>query len=242
MMEAIKNLSKYEVRTPFLLSLATILFVQCTGHFAIIYYAVEIFKNAGVDSNEHLAAIITAVVKIGGGVLGIFLVQKLPRVKLAIASMTVLSISMIVLGTVIYMKKDYENQQVFQVLPIFCVTLYMFSYGAGKLILRFPRLISPLLMVSGVGPIQWVFLGELLPPEYKVLSGIITSLAALAIFAITKVFPTLLQLLGAAATYWMFGSIAVVSNVFFYFFIPETKGKSLLEIQQSFSSDRNARK
>ena len=128
--EAIKNLSRYEIRTPFLLSIFVFLFAMFSGPFAIIFYAVDIFKEAGVNSNQHMAAIITAVVRIGGGVLSIFLIHKLPRVKLAMAAMSLMSISIFALGTVIYFK--YEDNIVFQVLPIILVTLYMFSFGAGK--------------------------------------------------------------------------------------------------------------
>ena len=130
--EAIKNLSKYEIRTPFLLSIFVFLFTMFSGPYAIIFYAVEIFKDAGVDSNQHMAAIITALVRIGGGILSIFLIKKLPRVKLAMVSMFVMSISMIALGTVIYFKDQYEDHISFQVLPIVLVTIYMFSFGAGK--------------------------------------------------------------------------------------------------------------
>ena len=63
--EALRNLSRREIRTPFLIILASFYFSLFTGPFAIIFYAVEIFKEAGVASNEHLAAIITALVRIG---------------------------------------------------------------------------------------------------------------------------------------------------------------------------------
>ena len=132
MTEAIRNLSRYEIRAPFLFSVFVFIFTLLSGPFAIIFYAVEIFKAAGLNSNEHLAAIITAVVRIFGGILGIFLVQKLPRVKLAMAAMTLMSISMIALGIVIHIKDQYEGYVLFQVLPIVLVTLYMFSFGAGK--------------------------------------------------------------------------------------------------------------
>lgn len=176
----------------------------------------EIFKDAGVDSNQHMAAIITALVRIGGGILSIFLIKKLPRVKLAMVSMFVMSISMIALGTVIYLKDQYEDNISFQVLPIVLVTIYMFSFGAGA------------------SPLQFVFLAELLPPEYNVLSGVITSLAYVTMFITTKIFPTLLHLMGPHGTYWLFAAIAMSSNFFFYFLVPETKGKSFLEMQQHF--------
>ena len=81
-----------------------------------------------------------------------------------------------------------------------------------------------------------MFLAELLPPEYKVLSGVITSLASLAIFIVTKMFPSLLHLMGPHGTYWLFGAIAMASNLFYYFLVPETKGKSFMEMQQHFKN------
>ena len=131
--EAIKNLSRYEIRTPFILSVLIFLFAMFSGLPVLIFYAIDIFKDAGVNSNQHMAAIITAFVRIGGGILSIFLIQKLPRVKLAMASMSVMSMSMIALGRVIYIKDQYdEDNIVFQILPIVLVTIYMFAFGAGK--------------------------------------------------------------------------------------------------------------
>ena len=88
----------------------------------------------------------------------------------------------------------------------------------------------------GCGPLQWVFLAELLPPEYKVLSAVITSITTLAVFIITKMYPFMLQLVGPHGTYWLFGAIAMASNFFLHFLVPETKGKSFLEMQQFFKT------
>ena len=214
--DAIKNLTRPDIRTPFIIILINFFFVMLSGPFAVIFYAVEIFKDAGVDTNEHLSAILSALVRVAGGVLGIFLVQKLPRLRLAMVTITLMSISMIGLGIVIYLKNIWGSNQILNILPIIFVTMYMFSFG------------------SGVGPLQWVFMGELLPPEYKVLSGIINCLSTIAIFMVTKMFPTLQLWLSPHGTYWLFAAIALTSNVHYYFFVPETKNKSLLEIQTIF--------
>ena len=83
-----------------------------------------------------------------------------------------------------------------------------------------------------------MFVGELLPPEYKVLSGVITFFLQTLVFTISVVFPRMLKTLTPYGTYWLFSSIALSSNVFYFFFVPETKGKSLLEIQQKFLKTR----
>jgi len=79
-----------------------------------------------------------------------------------------------------------------------------------------------------------VYLGELLPSEYKVLSGIINSLANVPIFVLTLIFPTLKELLTPAVTYWIFAFFGLISNIFYFFFMPETRGKTPLEIKEIF--------
>ena len=130
--EAIKNLSNPAVRRPFLVIVTNFTLVMWSGTFAIIFYAVNIFKDAGVDTSVHLAAIIVALVRVAAGVAGIFLIQKLPRRLLAIVSMTLMSLSMFILGGVLYCKAEYGDSQVLRILPIFCVALFMTSFAAGK--------------------------------------------------------------------------------------------------------------
>ena len=88
-------------------------------------------QDVGVSTSGYLAAIITAGIRVLGGVFGIFLIRTLPRVRLAMLSLTILSVSMIVLGTVYYLKQFYDQNAALDVLPTIFVPLYMFSYGAG---------------------------------------------------------------------------------------------------------------
>ena len=89
MTEAIRNLRRSEIRTPFLLILTSYLFVMWSGPIVIVFYAVEIFEKAGVSTtNQYLAAIISASLRVLGGVVGIFIIRLMPRVRLAMISMT----------------------------------------------------------------------------------------------------------------------------------------------------------
>ena len=130
--EAIKNLSRYDIRTPFLLSIFTFLSVMFSGPFAIIFYAVEIFQEAGSGVDQYLAAIITAIVRIIGGLVALILIQKLPRIKHIMLTMSIMGISMITLGIILYLKDDLGDSSVITVIPILCVSLYLFAFGAGK--------------------------------------------------------------------------------------------------------------
>ena len=131
--EAIKNLSRYDVRTPFLLTVFNFLTVMMSGPYAIIFYAVEIFQEAGSGVDQYLAAIITAIVRIIGSLAALILIQKLPRIKHIMLTMSIMGISMITLGVILYFKDDLGDSSVITVIPILCVGLYLFSFGAGNL-------------------------------------------------------------------------------------------------------------
>ena len=221
MTEAIRNLRRPDVRTPFLLITANFFFVMLSGPFAIVFYSVEIFQNTGVGIDKYLASIIVSSIRVVGGMIGIFLVQRLPRVRLSMVMMSLMSLSMAVLGTALYVKTLSVTSPLLDVATVASVTAYMFCFAAGA------------------APLQFVYLGELLPREYKVLSGLIISLANCAIFILTKIFPTLLTTLSQHGTYWLFAAISLSSNIFYYFFMPETRGKTALEIKQMFSKNKN---
>ena len=119
----------------FFLSIFTFTSVMISGPFAIIFYAVEIFQEAGSGVDQYLAAIITAIVRIIGGLVAIILIQKLPRIKHIMLTMTIMGISMMSLGVILYFKDDLGDSSAITLIPILCVSLYLFAFGAGKKIL-----------------------------------------------------------------------------------------------------------
>ena len=129
MTEAVRNLTRPDVRTPFLLITVNFYLVMLSGPFAIIFYSVQIFQATGVGPDQHLAAIIVAAIRVLGGVAGIYLVQKLPRVWLSMVTMSLMSVSMAVLGGSLYMKEDSVLSPVLELLPVLSVTAYMFREG-----------------------------------------------------------------------------------------------------------------
>ena len=216
--EAIRNLARADVRTPFLLVTFNFYLVFFSGLSVVIFYSVDIFQDSGSNIDNHLAAIISASIRVAGGTLGIFLIQKLPRVKLNMVTSTVMSISMALLGLSIQLKVLYPDWSsgLLAWLPLLAVTVFMFCSGAGT------------------APLLWVYLAELLPREYKVLSGLICSLGLVPIFLTTKIFPSLLLYLSPQGTYWLFAAIGFSSNIFYYCLMPETKGKTPVEVKQMF--------
>ena len=83
---------------------------------------------------QYVAAIIVASIRVAGGVVGIFLIQKCPRVKLNMVMMTAMSLSMLALGSVEYVKETLPGSYspALDIIPVMSATLCMFCFGAGN--------------------------------------------------------------------------------------------------------------
>ena len=69
----------------------------------------------------------------------------------------------------------------------------------------------------------------------KVLAGLTVSLFNVTDFILIKTFPALLAALSPPGTFWLFAAVSLASNFFYFFFMPETRGKTGLEVKQMFN-------
>ena len=103
--------------------------------------------------------------------------------------------------------------------------------------------LNPMLILVGIlgfvasfavslGPIMWVLFSELFPNRVRGLaisfSGLVNSTAA---FLVTLIFPWQLEAIGNSATFLIYGMFAVIGLVFIMRILPETKGRSLEELE-----------
>ena len=94
----------------------------------------------------------------------------------------------------------------------------------------------------GLGPIFWLLISEIYPLKTRgaAMSAVtVTNWALNLVVAVT--FLTLVAILGHAGTFWLYGSIAVAAWIFFYLLVPETKGKTLEQIEEHWRSGKAAR-
>ena len=94
----------------------------------------------------------------------------------------------------------------------------------------------------GLGPIFWLLISEIYPLKVRgaAMSAVtVTNWAFNLIVAVT--FLSLVSFLGHAFTFWLYGVIAIGAWIFFYKFVPETKGKSLEQIEEHWRSGKNSR-
>jgi len=95
----------------------------------------------------------------------------------------------------------------------------------------------------GVGPVGYMIMGEILPHHVKGLAGcILTSAKWFMSFAMTKFFQDIINGVGYDGCYWLFAGFCALGFFYILFFVPETKGKTLDEIQEEFSDSYAERK
>ena len=202
---------------PFVVGIG-IMFAQiCTGINTIIYYAPTIFKTAGFDSN--LTAIYATT---GIGVVNfvmtnvaVFFTDKIGRKPLLYFGLSGVMLSLFALGTS------------FAFANVLGSSLKWVAVGS---------LITYIVCFAmSLGPIGWILVSEVFPLKIR---GIAMSICTVSNFAfnffVVGSFPILLHRIGGAWTFWMFGAVSLFCIIFVYFFVPETKGISLEQIESNW--------
>lgn len=205
-----------EVYKPFVLMCSMFAFQQLTGIFVVIVYAVQFCKSSGVAINPFLCAVaIGASRAIATLIIG-FCMDKFDRRKPAIFSSCSMTICMFGIAAYVYNGSDPSLNW----LPVVLVIGFLFTATLGLLTMSFT-------MVS-----------EVYPQDVRGLaSGLTTSFGFVVCFFVLKLYPTMVIAVGDVTVFVFFGIVSLCSVAFMYFYLPETKGKSLEEIEQMFKGD-----
>jgi sugar porter (SP) family MFS transporter len=209
---------------PFIISLWLMLGQQFSGMNAVMFYCVSIFEQSGSSLNSNTENIIVGAVQIVATIFAALVMDKAGRRILLNLSSSVMVISIGVLGMFFFIANNPDDKTLAEkidLVPVASLSLFVFAFSVG------------------FGPIPWLMMSELFSPEVKSLaSSISTSFNWTLAFLVTKFFSTMVNGLTEAGAFWFFGSFTILTFLFCMFFVPETKGKSLDEIQHLFRSDR----
>lgn len=206
-----------------IISMGLMFFQQLSGINAVIFYTGFIFTaaNSGVDAT--IATIIVGIMQVIATFISSIVVDKLGRRILLLLSSSIMAVCTILLGVYFYLaaQPDQSTESIGW-LPIvsLCVFIVMFSIGFG--------------------PIPWMMVGELFAADIKGIAGSAAgTFNWLLAFLITKTFGTILEAIGIGETFWLFSGFSILGTVFVFFVVPETKGKSLLEIQKMLAGEKD---
>ncbi|KAJ9179765.1 hypothetical protein P3X46_008095 [Hevea brasiliensis] len=187
-----------------------VLFQQITGQPSVLYYAASIFQSAGFSaaSDATRVSILLGLLKLIMTGTAVLVVDRLGRRPLLLGGVSGMVISLFLLGSYYLFLDD---------VPFVAVVALLLYVGCYQL---------------SFGPIGWLMISEVFPLR---LRGRGLSIAVLVNFGanaiVTFAFSPLKAWLGAGILFYAFGVIAVLSLVFIFFIVPETKGLTLEEIE-----------
>lgn len=189
---------------------------QMSGINAVMFFAHEIFKQAGSTLSPGISSIILGVVQIVATAICTGIVDKVGRKILWIVSITIMMICLILLG-VFFMIKESNPQtaKTIGILPLGSLCLFLVGFSLGS------------------GPLPWAMLGELLPDQIKSPVGsAVTCVNWLMAFVVTASFITIVDAVGAPAVYFGFAILQALTLAFIILVLIETKNKTLEQIQE----------
>lgn len=185
---------------------------QWCGTNVIFNYAQEIFQSAGYELGDVLFNIvITGIANLLFTFVAISIVDKFGRRALMLLGTMGLAGIYLILGTCYY----------FNVSGFFMVVLVILAIGCYAMTL---------------GPVTWVLLSEIFPNKIR---GIAMAMATFALwtgcFTLTYSFPYLNSILGSSGIFWVYALICAMGYLFIWRKLPETKGKSLEELEKELT-------
>lgn len=207
-----KSLFKKPLSKILVVGVVIAVFQQWSGTNVIFNYAQEIFQSAGYSIGDVLFNIVvTGITNVIFTFVAIYTVERLGRRKLMLIGALGLAIVYLTLGTCYFMEIKGSFMVLLVVLAIACYAMTL-------------------------GPVAWVLIAELFPSRVRAVA-VATCTFALWVGSttLTYTFPLMNNSLGSYGTFWIYALICAVSFIYFFRVLPETKGKSIEDIEKEFS-------
>ncbi|KAF5780370.1 putative major facilitator, sugar transporter, major facilitator superfamily [Helianthus annuus] len=215
----ISELKRRRFWYPLMVGIGLLLLQQLSGINGVLFYSSNIFKSAGISSSKA-ATFGLGAIQVVATAITTSLVDKSGRRALLLLSSFLMVASSLLASMSFFLKHLVSKDS----------SLYGFL---GTL-----ALIGLVIMVSGfslgLGPIPWVIMSEILPVNIKSLAGSVATLFNwLAASIVTMTAPLLLDW-SSGGTFLIYAAVSTFTLFFVKVWVPETKGKTLEEIQWSF--------
>lgn len=196
-------------RTALFIGMSLAILGQFMGVNVIFYYGPIIFKEAGMAAQGSLDfQIIIGVVNVVSTILGMYLVDKIGRKKLVYIGVTGMFVMLIAIGFYFFMNTNDPT------ILLYLIVAYIFFCAISICV------------------VIWVLISEMYPVKVR---GLAMSMAGFSLwigsYLIGQLTPVLLESLSPAIAFWIFAVMCVPYFLITYFYVPETTGKTLEEIE-----------
>jgi SP family galactose:H+ symporter-like MFS transporter len=201
------------VRGPLFIAVGLTVLQQVTGINTIIYYGPRIFELAGSASHASaiFATLLVAVVNVLATIVGILLVDRIGRKPLLYVGVSGMTIALFALS--FSFSHNGAVGASLGAVAIACLMVYITCFAFS------------------LGAIAWILVAEVFPLRVRgrgVAAG--TLFSGMANFAVSLTFLSLIDHLGSAGTFAIYGTLSIVTLVFVRFVVPETRGRDLESI------------
>ncbi len=208
---SLSELLRPGMRVALAIAVALAVLQQVTGINAVLYYAPSIFRSSGskvTATQALLQTVILQATNLTFTLVALWVVDRGGRRPLLLATSAAMGVSLGLLGAAFAAKLG----------PLW-IFLFALAYVASFAI--------------AMGPVVWVVLSEIFPTRIR---GRAMSVAVVALwiacFAVSQSVPVMFERLGEARTFWIYGLMCAVAFVFVLRYVPETKNRTLEEIER----------
>jgi MFS transporter, SP family, galactose:H+ symporter len=202
------------VRSALVVGIGLAIFQQVTGINTVIYYAPVILQSAGISSASGaiLATAGIGLVNVLMTIVSMRLIDTKGRKPLLLTGIAGMVITLGLLGFVFH---SANRTGALAWLAVISMMAYVASFAIS------------------LGPIFWLLISEIYPLKIRnSAEGLAATFNWGSNLLITLTFLTLVERLGQSLTFWLYGVCAIASWIFSYYFVPETKGHTLEEIEE----------
>ncbi len=202
------------LRSALVVGIGLAILQQVTGINTVIYYAPLIIQSAGIPSASGaiLATAGIGVVNVLMTIVSMWLIDRAGRRPLLLTGIAGMIVTLFALG---YAFHSPMHGGSLATVAVICMMLYVASFAIS------------------LGPIFWLLIAEIYPlPVRSSAEGLSATFNWGANLLVSLTFLTLLQLMGASRTFWLYGIFAIGAWIFSYYLVPETKGRTLEEIEE----------
>jgi sugar porter (SP) family MFS transporter len=212
------------LRPALIVGIGLAIFQQIVGINTVIYYAPVIIQSAGISSASGaiLATAGIGLVNVLMTMVAMRLIDRAGRRPLLLAGIAGMAVTLGLLGLVF---RVANHSSALAWLAVISMMAYVASFAIS------------------LGPIFWLLISEIYPLKIRnSAEGVAATFNWGSNLVITLTFLTLLEQLGPSWTFWLYGLSAIGAGIFSYYFVPETKGRTLEEIEEFWRISSATRK